>query len=735
MTEDQIPRKGLPEKKPGESPSGLRKAVGAPGAPGPAPKAVPGKPAVSPGPKPVVPVALPKKKVEVPREVEPEVEEEVEEEEEEVEEVEEEEEEVEEDETSAARPKRRGFLGIFKRKKKAPRLATSPATKKPGAGEVKGTTTGIPLPEKKPGMRSSGLMKAITATGASTPKITGKARRERQDAVRERPKGIRIAFKFCLYVSGLVMVLTLVLGMSVSRIVEKEMDEEINKRGAMMAAAIALAETDYWTGDLVQAPPPGENSPRRGPRPSAKPEGGEKAEGGKPPAPAPASAPRRDPQEVLARILEDGGSKGGGDAEILDVYLLKGQGMIAAASGTRQVEFSSRNPREWSFRRGKDIVKTDIGISDGTLADGTPFRMFKKPMRSMSGVSDATAVVVLSAARIHEASGKVMNWIIILTGGAIGMGILLSLWLASLVTKPLRQLVHDISLVSRGDFDHRTLARTSDEVGLVAGTVDEMTKNLKKMREVEKESHRVEHDLSLAKEIQASLLPKGPPRVPGFEFFPFYRAAREVGGDYYDFIPVDREHLGVIVADVSGKGIPGSLVMSMTRSIMRSEALRTLSPREALVRTNYLVSREIKRGMFVTAAYAILNVRTGELLVASAGHNPLVIFREAAGNCELLNPKGIALGFDKGPLFEKNTQEGRIILGVGDRVVLYTDGVIEAMDAQNHEFGDKNFYRLILENARKGSEDFVKSIVARLDEHKGRAEQHDDITMVTFRRL
>ena len=139
-----------------------------------------------------------------------------------------------------------------------------------------------------------------------------------------------------------------------------------------------------------------------------------------------------------------------------------------------------------------------------------------------------------------------------------------------------------------------------------------------------------------------------------------------------------------------------------------------------------------RRGMFVTAAYMVLNVKTRKLKVASAGHNPMVLYRSATGEYELLKPKGIALGFDKGTIFDNNIQEVEVQLEPGDRIVTYTDGVNEAMNNESEEFGDDRFYNLVKTHARKSSKDFVEAIVAEISAHRGDAEQSDDITIATL---
>ncbi len=251
----------------------------------------------------------------------------------------------------------------------------------------------------------------------------------------------------------------------------------------------------------------------------------------------------------------------------------------------------------------------------------------------------------------------------------------------------------------------------------------------------EVERKMLDHELAIAEELQANLLPRKVPQLPGYDVSAYYRPSREVGGDYYDFIEIDADHLGILVADVSGKGIPGSIVMTETRALVKSEAVRTLSPAETLSRVNRVLYNDIKRGMFVTVFYMILALQKGILSAVSAGHNPMVLWRKASNTCHLVNPNGLALGIDKGPLFEKTLKEQKIQLFKGDRFVLYTDGVIESMNVNSEQFGQNRFYLRCKQLADKSSSEFLSLLVSEVEAHQGEAPQHDDITIVTGRTI
>ncbi|MBI2920557.1 MAG: SpoIIE family protein phosphatase [Planctomycetes bacterium] len=414
--------------------------------------------------------------------------------------------------------------------------------------------------------------------------------------------------------------------------------------------------------------------------------------------------------------------------EIINIAVVVGSTMIAAKLLT-PISLSNKTSRG---------TKDGVAIEEGSYSDGgrsIRVRVYKKPVLDPNGSTKGDAIIYLSARKIDDAKSAILTALMLPLFLACVIGAGIGFYLSTIVTKPLKSLMNDINMVSAGDLEHETKAQSTDEIGYLARTFNLMTKSLSSAHEAELENKAMEHELNIATEIQSNLLPHRIPKIAGYELGAYYRPSKEVGGDYYDFIQIDQNHLGIIVADVSGKGIPGSMVMTMARSLIRMEAERNLSTADTLVKTNRILARDIRRGMFVTCLYALLDVRSRTLLVSSAGHNPMVVFRKATGKYELVNPNGIALGFDKGPIFERTIKEQQIQLGLGDRICLYTDGVVESMDSKNVEFGDERFYKMVQLLAEKDSNVFINAIVRTLDEHQGESPQHDDITIVTVRLL
>jgi len=368
-----------------------------------------------------------------------------------------------------------------------------------------------------------------------------------------------------------------------------------------------------------------------------------------------------------------------------------------------------------------------------TDAGEVPILRFKVALDD-SRPDSATVRVDVEAKSLAQARSNlyVVIGIAVLTG--IGLVIAVANWLAGNITKPVDLLLRDMQTVSRGNLDHQTKPHSSDEIGLLADEFNRMTHNLKHAQRAVVEQEKAAYELSLAREVQHQLLPAETPRIAGYDSAAFYHGAKAVSGDYFDIIPLSNGLWGFIVADVSGKGIPGSMVMAVTRTIVRLVAGKHQNrAADTLRETNRLIAKQIKRGMFVTAFYAILDESTGTFTYASAGHNPMVVYRAATRSYELATTKGIAIGFNEGPIFDKTLGEERVQLQKGDAVVIYTDGFPEAMNAADQEFGEERFYKAVARSGHLDSRALLTALVTEVTAHRGEAEQSDDLTGITVR--
>ena len=241
------------------------------------------------------------------------------------------------------------------------------------------------------------------------------------------------------------------------------------------------------------------------------------------------------------------------------------------------------------------------------------------------------------------------------------------------------------------------------------------------------ERERIEQELRVARLIQQTLLPKSLPETPGYELAAHYQPAREVGGDFYDFIELDDGRLGLVVGDVTDKGVPAALVMATTRTMLRAAAGRFGSPGEVLERVNDVLHPDIPPNMFVTCLYAILDQETGRLHYANAGHDlPYVKHEDGAKE---LRARGMPLGLMPGMAYE----EKEIFLMPGDSVLFYSDGLVEAHDPKRDMFGFPRLQGFV--GAHPGGATLVDFLLSELSRFTGADwEQEDDITLVTLQR-
>ena len=249
------------------------------------------------------------------------------------------------------------------------------------------------------------------------------------------------------------------------------------------------------------------------------------------------------------------------------------------------------------------------------------------------------------------------------------------------------------------------------------------------------ERERIEQELRVARLIQQTLLPKEVPDLEGYKLAAYYQPAREVGGDFYDFLKLDDEHLGLVVGDVTDKGVPAAIVMATTRTMLRASAQRLDSPGEVLKRVNDVIVRDIPPNMFITCLYAILNLESGLLRYANAGHDLPYRRRRRrrsseAGGAEELRATGMPLGLLPGMSYE----EKEIVLGRGDSVLFYSDGLVEAHDPHRQMFGFPRLQGLVGAHRSDGPAmvNFLLSELARFTGEEW--EQEDDITLVTLQR-
>ena len=248
------------------------------------------------------------------------------------------------------------------------------------------------------------------------------------------------------------------------------------------------------------------------------------------------------------------------------------------------------------------------------------------------------------------------------------------------------------------------------------------------------EKKRLDHDLAIARDIQRILLPAEAPIVNGFEIGGMNVPARQVSGDYFDYIKVDDERLGVAIADVSGKGIPASLIMAICRSVLRSQAIGNSSPADVLQKVNRQLYPDIKEDMFISMAYLVLDHVRGGVTLARAGHDAPLLYQQKSQNVTPLKTPGMVVGIDSGDVFDRLTTDVAVPLERNDCILLYTDGITEALDNEGNEFGLERTIGSVQSSAKEGAQAIVTRLIDDLRNFVGSTPQNDDITMIAIRK-
>ncbi len=332
----------------------------------------------------------------------------------------------------------------------------------------------------------------------------------------------------------------------------------------------------------------------------------------------------------------------------------------------------------------------------------------------------------ITRARFSDLKMMGLIWLL----GASGLFLLIYL-----VMNPFRRLSEWVKQLGQPGVADEMDIDTSTEIGEIARAFSDITLKLRESQANLAEQERLQKEMQVAQEIQQTLLPSEFPEIEGYEIDSYYAAAKEVGGDYYDFVEVDKDTLGIVVADVSGKGVPGSLVMTMIRTALRTEARGIKDAAEVLSRVNDFVVNDMKKGMFVTLFYVIIDSKRRRLNYASAGHNPMILYRATTNKTYYLNPHGFPIGIslpDKN-LFRNTIESDTLSMAEGDILLLYTDGITEAMNRKRQLFGEERFLNAIREYGKLPVKEFVKKLQEEILSFTEGNPQNDDITLVAIK--
>jgi serine phosphatase RsbU (regulator of sigma subunit) len=337
--------------------------------------------------------------------------------------------------------------------------------------------------------------------------------------------------------------------------------------------------------------------------------------------------------------------------------------------------------------------------------------------------------------------GKVILWalaflailFLVIEVSAIFVGLVL----ARSITGSVHALSQGTEHVRQGDFGYKVQVRSRDQLGELADSFNLMTGSIQDLLRQSAEKERLEEELRIARAIQMSLLPKDRVSVPGLSIAALCLPANEVGGDYYDFIPLSDGRLAILIADVSGKGTSAALYMAELKGLSLSLSRIYDSPRRLLIEANRILAANLDSRSFITMVYAVIDMNQKKMTFARAGHNPILRLCTNGDRprAQVLAPDGMGLALDRGSQFERILEEESVPLAPGDLFLFFTDGVTEAMNDRSELFGDDRLRGVIEDNADLSMEELREKMVDEVFNFAGGAVQHDDMTMVLVKVL
>ncbi len=381
----------------------------------------------------------------------------------------------------------------------------------------------------------------------------------------------------------------------------------------------------------------------------------------------------------------------------------------------------------------------DAGVTPGKnrifqTEQGEKIINFTAVAAAKSKVKIGVVHVGVSYAVIENALRKTYFNIMAVSVLAVLLSVAGAFFLSTAITKPIHKLAEGARIAGTGDLDHKIEIKKRNELGLLADTFNVMTEGLKKAQEAALERRALEKELEIAWKIQDALLPKKFPDMPKYEVAAFYKPAKEIGGDYYDVIPLGGGRFGIVMADVSGKGIPAALVMTMLSSVLNLEAAANTDPAGVIARLNSGLQNRITGSMFATVFYGVLDISGNSFEMVSAGHHEMLVYRQAGPVVEAVSPKGAAIGILNSADFKARLEKKTVLLNPGDKLLLFTDGISEARGSAGGRYGMQSVEKSLRGFGGQRCAPMLDGLLSEVQKFTGGEEQSDDIAVLTIGR-
>lgn len=413
-------------------------------------------------------------------------------------------------------------------------------------------------------------------------------------------------------------------------------------------------------------------------------------------------------------------------AGVIYAMVVDNKGVITYSNDVTKRKTKYKNPETDGLTQGGVPV---IYGDDGKVLD------FTAQVKAKGKISLGTLHLGIAYSIIEDALNSAYLKLGIITAIALVLGVAGSFFLGIRIAKPVAELERGSQLIGQGNLEHIIMIDSNNEIGRLADAFNKMTRDLKKAHASEVQQKTLQRELEIAREIQLSIIPKIIPEVAGYKIHTYYKAAEEVGGDYYDIVELSGGMTGVLVADVSGKGVPAALITALFSSMLHAQAEKTTDPFATVMNINTQIRKRITRGMFVTAFYGVINPADNTVEMVSAGHNETLVYRAASGSVHKYAPKGFPIAMSPTELMKERVQKERFTMQPGDKMVVYTDGITEAMNSDKKEYGIDALVDSVKKYGKESGGKVMDGITADVKDFTKGYQQSDDIALVVVERL
>jgi serine phosphatase RsbU (regulator of sigma subunit) len=495
-----------------------------------------------------------------------------------------------------------------------------------------------------------------------------------------------IAARFALAVGGGLAVMLIIYALVVLRSAGTALEKQINALGVQASRALAAAGRDGW---LVK----GNDNRWRG---------------------------RKGSRTGIKRIVEN-------NPYVLNAYVQDAKDHVLVTHFKAEGFTSSGT----GFDSG--VTKVFFGTyKSGGFAGRV--RLYRTPLLTAQRQSAGWANVLVSETVIEEELSSLRKTIFLLSLLAIGVAVGVAFWVSGMVTSPLRALVQAVSRINRGNLSYRSTVRSKGEVGALSKAIEQMCESLREGEHIWEELDQVREQGKLVGELQTALLPQSVPEVEGFEVDSTHVAGAGGTAGFWDAVPLPDGRLALVVAATSGQGALGALLAAMTRAYVRGYLEETGDAGKSLRAANRNLAQGMRKGLHVTCQVAVLDPRGQRATVYVAGHRaPFYACR--GGEVSVVHGEGLALGLDKGKVFDRRLEEVVVEMPPGTRIVMTTVGTYDFEGEDGTHYGIDRFQDLVRKHAPKNSDAFVNLVVGALEMHQGEADRVVDATLVTAKRM